>query len=151
MSTRNKMRKIHNGKLMKNWKTLFIGLMITVGAATSSTTFAAQELNRVSAIVNNGVVLESDVNRMLQTVKMNAKNAGQEMPDEQVLRQQILERLVMDNIILQMAQQMQIDIPDAAVESTIQGIAAENKISLDQLKKRLAADGILQRLSPRYS
>ncbi|MER1720870.1 peptidylprolyl isomerase SurA, partial [Proteus terrae] len=72
---------------MKNWKTLFIGLMITVGAATSSTTFAAQELNRVSAIVNNGVVLESDVNRMLQTVKMNAKNAGQEMPDEQVLRQ----------------------------------------------------------------
>lgn len=49
------------------------------------------------------------------------------MPDEQVLRQQILERLVMDNIILQMAQQMQIDIPDAAVESTIQGIAAENK------------------------
>ncbi|MGX8895211.1 peptidylprolyl isomerase SurA, partial [Enterobacter cloacae] len=69
------------------------------------TTFAAQELNRVSAIVYNGVVLESDVNRMLQTVQMNAKNAGQEMPDEQVLRQQILERLVMDNIILQMAQQ----------------------------------------------
>ena len=76
---------------------------------TSTTTFAASRTQRrVSAIVNNGVVLESDVNRMLQTVQMNAKNAGQEMPDEQVLRQQILERLVMDNIILQMAQQMQI-------------------------------------------
>lgn len=128
---------------MKNWKTLFIGFMITVGAATSSTAFAAQqELNRVSAIVNNGVVLESDVNRMLQTVTMNARSANQEMPDEQVLRHQILERLVMDNIILQMAQQMQIDIPEAAVESTIQGIAAENNITLEQMKKRLAADGI---------
>ncbi|OAT34349.1 peptidylprolyl isomerase SurA [Proteus myxofaciens] len=127
---------------MKNWKTLLVGLMLTAGAATSSTTFAAQELNRVSAIVNNGVVLESEVNRMLNTVKMNAKGAGQELPDEQVLRQQILERLVMDNIILQMAQQMQIDIPEAAVESTIQGIAADNNVTVDQLKKRLAADGI---------
>lgn len=136
------MRKTHNGKLMKNWKTLVIGLMITVGAATSTTTFAAQELNRVSAIVNNGVVLESDVNRMLQTVQMNAKNAGQEMPDEQVLRQQILERLVMDNIILQMAQQMQIDIPEAAVESTIQGIAAENNLTLEQLKNVLLPMGL---------
>lgn len=136
------MRKTHHGKLMKNWKTLFFGLVITVGAATSSTTFAAQELNRVSAIVNNGVVLESDVNKMLQTVTMNAKNAGQEMPDEQTLRQQILERLILDNIILQMAQQMQIDIPEGAVESTIQGIAAENNLTVDQLKKRLADDGI---------
>ncbi len=88
---------------------------------TSTTTFTLQELNfRVSAIVNNGVVLESDVNRMLQTVQMNAKNAGQKCLMSRILRQQILERLVMDNIILQMAQQMQIDIPEAAVESTIQ-------------------------------
>lgn len=79
----------------------------------STASFAApQQLDKVAAVVNNGVVLESDVNNMLQTVTMNARNAGQQIPDQATLRQQILERLIMDNIVMQMAGQMQITIPD---------------------------------------
>lgn len=61
---------------MKNWRTLILGLMFTA----STTSFAApQQLDKVAAVVNNGVVLESDVNNMLQTVTMNARNAGQQI------------------------------------------------------------------------
>lgn len=104
---------------MKNWRTLILGLMFTA----STTSFAApQQLDKVAAVVNNGVVLESDVNNMLQTVTMNARNAGQQIPDQATLRQQILERLIMDNIVMQMAGQMQISIPD-------QWLTALSKIS----------------------
>ncbi|MDX8000097.1 peptidylprolyl isomerase SurA [Xenorhabdus sp. Reich] len=124
---------------MKNWRTLILGLMFSVNSVALA---APQEINKVSAVVNNDVVLESDVNSLLQSVKLNAKHAGQQIPDEKELRHQILERLIMDDIILQMAKQMQITIPDQALDSAITDIAAQNHLGLAQLKQSLAADGI---------
>ncbi|MDC9595691.1 peptidylprolyl isomerase SurA [Xenorhabdus anantnagensis] len=124
---------------MKNWRSLILGLMFSVNSVAMA---APQELNKVAAIVNNDVVLESDVNNLLQSVKLNAKHAGQQVPDEQALRHQILERLIMDDIILQMANRMQITIPDQALDSALTNIAAQNHLSLAQLKQNLSADGI---------
>lgn len=124
---------------MKNWRTLILSLMFTA----STTSFAApQQLDKVAAVVNNGVVLESDVNNMLQTVTMNARNAGQQIPDQATLRQQILERLIMDNIVMQMAGQMQITIPDQAVDGAIEDIARQNNMTTAQMKERLQRDGM---------
>ncbi|MER2473718.1 peptidylprolyl isomerase SurA [Photorhabdus laumondii] len=123
---------------MKNWRTLIFGLMFSV-----STAFAApQQMDKIAAVVNNGVVLESDINNRLQSVKRDAQHAGQQIPDEQTLRHQILERLIIDNILLQMAKQMGITIPDQALDSTIANIAAQNHITVDQMKHRIAADGM---------
>ncbi|PHM39878.1 peptidyl-prolyl cis-trans isomerase SurA [Xenorhabdus mauleonii] len=124
---------------MKNWRSLILGLMFSV---SSVATAAPQELNKVAAVVNNDVILESDVRSLLQSVKLNAKHAGQQIPDEATLRHQILERLITDDIILQMAKQMQITIPDQAVESAITDIAAQNHMSIAQLKQNLTTDGI---------
>lgn len=53
---------------MKNWKTLLLGI-----AMIANTSFAApQVVDKVAAVVNNGVVLESDVDGLLQSVKLNA-------------------------------------------------------------------------------
>ncbi|CDH02895.1 peptidylprolyl isomerase SurA [Xenorhabdus bovienii] len=124
---------------MKNWRALILGLMFSVNTVAMA---APQELNRVAAVVNNGVVLESDVDEQLQSVKLSAKHAGQQIPDEKALRHQILERLIMDDIILQMAKQMQITIPDQVLDSTISNIAAQNHMGLDELKKNLTAEGL---------
>ncbi|MBW5407942.1 peptidylprolyl isomerase SurA [Morganella morganii] len=124
---------------MKNWRTLILGLMFTASTASFA---APQQLDKVAAVVNNGVVLESDVNNMLQTVTMNARNAGQQIPDQATLRQQILERLIMDNIVMQMAGQMQITIPDQAVDGAIEDIARQNNMTLAQMKERLKRDGM---------
>ncbi|MDC9592130.1 peptidylprolyl isomerase SurA [Xenorhabdus sp. IM139775] len=124
---------------MKNWRSLIFGLMFSVNSVAMA---APQELNKVAAVVNNDVVLESDVNSLLQSVKLNAKHAGQQIPDEKALRHQILERLITDDIILQMADRMQITIPDQALDSAITNIAAQNHLSLAQLKQNLTAEGI---------
>ncbi|CAM3299327.1 peptidyl-prolyl cis-trans isomerase (PPIase), involved in maturation of outer membrane proteins [Xenorhabdus nematophila ATCC 19061] len=124
---------------MKNWRSLILGLMFSVNSVAMA---APQVLNKVAAVVNNGVVLESDVDSLLQSVELNAKHAGQQIPDEKALRHQILERLIMDDIVLQMANRMQITIPDQTLDSAIAGIAAQNHLSLAQLKQNLVADGI---------
>ncbi len=65
---------------------------------------APQVVDKVAAVVNNGVVLESDVDGLMQSVKLNAIQARQQLPDDATLRHQIMERLIMDQIILQMGQ-----------------------------------------------
>lgn len=123
---------------MKNWRTLLLGLVVC-----ANTAFAApQEVDKVAAVVDNGVVLESDVNGLMQSVKLNAQQAGQQLPDDNTLRHQILERLIMDNILLQMAQKMGITASDADVDKAIADIAAQNKMSLDQMRTRLASEGL---------
>lgn len=123
---------------MKNWRMLILGATLT-----ASTVFAApQVVDRVAAVVNNGVVLESDVDGMMQSVKGQAHQAGQQLPDDKTLRHQIIERLVMDNILLQMAKQAGIQVSDAQLDQAIANIAAQNKMSVDQLRSRLAYDGM---------
>ncbi|MFS1537719.1 MAG: peptidylprolyl isomerase SurA [Candidatus Phlomobacter fragariae] len=124
---------------MNYWRKLIIGLLFTV----STTTLAVpQQLDKVTAIVNDGVVLQSDVDNMLDIVRINARNAGQQIPDENTLRHQILERLIIDKIILQIAEKMQIQIPNQAIDLTIANIAAQNGLTVGQLQQRLSMDGI---------
>lgn len=123
---------------MKNWRTLLLGIVLV-----ANTSFAApQVVDKVAAVVNNGVVLESDVDGLMQSVKMNAQQAGQQLPDDAALRNQIMERLIMDQIILQMGQKMGVKVTDEQVDKAIADIAAQNKMSMDQMRSRLAYDGV---------
>lgn len=123
---------------MKNWRTLLLGVTLC-----ASTAFAApQEVDKVAAVVDNGVVLDSDVNSLMQSVKQQAKEANQQLPDAATLRHQILDRLIMDKIQLQMADKMGIKLTDEDVDKAIAGIAAQNKLTVDQLRSRLAYDGL---------
>lgn len=123
---------------MKNWRTLILGLVVC-----ANTAFAApQEINKVAAVVDNGVVLQSDVDGLLQSVKLNAQQSGQQVPDDATLRHQILERLIMDNILLQMGKKMGITISDEQLDKAIADIAAQNRMTPAQMRSRLAADGL---------
>ncbi|KAA0356713.1 peptidylprolyl isomerase SurA [Salmonella enterica subsp. enterica serovar Typhimurium] len=123
---------------MKNWKTLLLGI-----AMIANTSFAApQVVDKVAAVVNNGGVLESDVDGLMQSVKLNAGQAGQQLPDDATLRHQILERLIMDQIILQMGQKMGVKITDEQLDQAIANIAKQNNMTMDQMRSRLAYDGL---------
>lgn len=123
---------------MKNWRMLILGVAMSAGTAFA----APQVVDKVAAVVNNGVVLESDVDNMMRTVKSQAQQAGQQLPEDRTLRHQILERQVMDNIILQMGEKAGLQISDQQLDQAIQNIAAQNRMSIDQLRSRLAYDGM---------
>lgn len=135
------------GKLMKNLRKLAVILVLCTNTAaftlTSTVVQAApRPLNSVAVIVNNGVVLESEVVNTMNSVKLNASRSGQQLPDDETLHHQIIERLIIDSIIQQIGQNAGIRINDQDVDQAIANIAQQNHISLDQLRGHIAADGM---------
>jgi peptidyl-prolyl cis-trans isomerase SurA len=123
---------------MKNWRTVILGMALFAGSAFA----APQVVDRVAAVVDNSVVLESDVDGLLDSVKRNAADAHQQLPDDATLRRQIIDRLIMDNIILSLAQRANITVTEDQLTQSISHIAEQNHMTLDQLRSRLADQGI---------
>ncbi len=125
-------------KLLK----LFIALNLSINVAfTPLSTYAAPKvIEQVAAVVNNNVILESDVNDMLKTIKVSAD--PRTLPSDKVLRHQIIERLIVENLILQKAAKAKITISDDEVTGAIDQIAADNGMTIDQLRSKLSSMGI---------
>ncbi|MBD1575264.1 MULTISPECIES: peptidylprolyl isomerase SurA [Vibrio] len=123
---------------MKKWIPALLSIL-TLGIG--HTAFAApQELNSVVAIVNTGVILQTDVDNAMKTVKANAGKKG--LPDAKVLHEQVLEKLILDEIQLQEAKKMGIQIDDDRLEQAIKGIASGHKQTVDQLKASVESEGL---------
>ncbi|QUJ69010.1 peptidylprolyl isomerase SurA [Photobacterium sp. GJ3] len=125
---------------MKMWKSFLVGLSL-LGLTTSSLA-AIQPLDKVVTIVNESVILQSDVDAMLKTVHLNAAQQGQSLPDDSVLINQVMEKLIMETLQLQQAEQFGIRIDDNRLDQAIAQIAAERNMSLAQLQQELASNGI---------
>lgn len=99
-------------------------------------------LDRVVAIVNDGVVLDSDLEAQIETVTTRLKEQKLELPPQNVLRQQVLERLVLQEIQMQRATRAGIKVTDEMVNNALQDIAKRNNLSLSQLPAALAQQGV---------
>ncbi len=122
---------------------LLIALNLSLSIAVInplSANAAAKVVEQVAAVVNNNVILESDVNDMLKTIK--ASTDPRNLPNDNVLRQQILDRLIVENLILQKAAKAKITVSDDQVSNAIAKIAEENGMTIDQLRSKLSAMGI---------
>ncbi|MEI8596685.1 peptidylprolyl isomerase SurA [Photobacterium sp. Hal280] len=125
---------------MKMWKSFILGL--TLLGLTTGSLAALQPLDKVVTIVNDSVILQSDVDAMLKTVHLNAARQGQPLPDDSILVNQVMEKLIMETLQLQQAEQFGIRIDDNRLDQAISQIAAEQNMSVAQLQQELAAGGI---------
>jgi peptidyl-prolyl cis-trans isomerase SurA len=120
-----------------------ITLLILSNLAWSVVAFANEvELDKVSVIVDQGVILESEIQDMLSNVKASAATSGQTLPSERALRTQVIERLIMSSLQLQMADRMGIKISDSQLDQTIANMANRENISMDMLRRQVASEGI---------
>ena len=99
-------------------------------------------LDRIAAIVNDGLVLKSDLDDQIEAVTKRLQEQKIEMPPQSVLRQQVLERLILQEIQMQRAKHVGLTISDEQLNSALQDIAQRNKIPFDQLPTALAAQGV---------
>ncbi|WP_392563083.1 peptidylprolyl isomerase SurA [Orbus sturtevantii] len=107
----------------------------------SSTTYAApRQVESVVAVVNNNVILTSDVNEMLQSIKSTTDPKN--LPDDATLRHQIIEQLINDSLILQQSNKAQIAVSDDEITETINNIAKQNGMTLDELRGYLTKMGV---------
>ena len=99
-------------------------------------------LDRVSVQINEGIVLESEITNMVKTVKANATAAGQSLPSDQALRTQVIERLIMTRLQMQMADRIGLHIGDLQLDQTIGNIAKEQKLTVEQMKTKISSEGM---------
>ena len=119
----------------------FIFAFLTL--AMSHTVLAKVEpLDRVAVQINEGIVLESEIAGMLQTVKANASSAEQALPSDQALRTQVIERLIMTRLQMQMADRIGLHIGDLQLDQTITNIAKEQNLTVDQMREKIGAEGM---------
>src|SRR5438105_8587953 len=95
-------------------------------------------LDRVAAIVNDGVVLSSELDAQVQVIGERLRQQKLELPAQNVLRQQVLERLVLQEIQMQRANRAGIKVSDEQVNSALQDVARRNSLTLSQLPDALA-------------
>jgi peptidyl-prolyl cis-trans isomerase SurA len=100
-------------------------------------------LDRVAVVVNDGVVVQSQIDQQVQAITRRLREQGTQLPAPSVLRQQITERLVVQEIQMQRAQKVGLRIPDEALNTQLREIAAQNHIEFSQLPDALAQEGIV--------
>lgn len=99
-------------------------------------------LNRVVAIVDNDVVMQSQLDARLREVQQTIAQRGAAVPPADVLSQQVLERLIIENIQLQIGERSGIRITDEELNQAIGTIAQRNGMSIEQFRAALAKDGL---------
>ena len=100
------------------------------------------KLDRIVAIVDQTVITEQELESRMRTVTAQLKKQNTELPAENVLRKQILERLISDALQLQYAAQTGVKIDDNQLNKTIERIAEQNQMSVKEFSDALSADGI---------
>ncbi|MGB6451833.1 MAG: peptidylprolyl isomerase [Steroidobacteraceae bacterium] len=120
---------------------LLIGAGGAAHAQTRDLATQGAPLDRVVAVVNDGVVLMSEVDAELAQVTEHAKADQAELPPENVLRHQVLDQLILQEIEMQEAEHDGIKVPDEQLNDALQDIAQRNRITLSQLPDALAQQG----------
>lgn len=111
---------------------------------TSSLSYAKEyQLDQVVAVVNTGVVLESEVQELVNNVKKQALAEQQSLPSDAALRTQAMEKLINDTLMIEMGERMGVQISDAQLDQTISSIANDNNgMGLEQFRQKLVNDGL---------
>jgi peptidyl-prolyl cis-trans isomerase SurA len=99
-------------------------------------------LDRIAAVVNDGLVLKSELDAQMESVTKRLTEQKVELPSQSILRQQVLDRLIVQEIQAQQAKRVGLTVSDEQLNGALQEIAARNKIPFDQLPTALAAQGV---------
>ncbi|MGI9264369.1 MAG: peptidylprolyl isomerase [Gammaproteobacteria bacterium] len=99
-------------------------------------------LDRVVAVVNEGILLQSQLNERTQLVTQQIRSQNGQMPPRDVLAGQVLEQLIVQEVQLQRARRLGIRVSDGILNSRLNQVAQRNGLSLSDLPAAMASQGI---------
>lgn len=118
--------------------TVFMLASLTIAIAAP----AIQPLNSIAAKVNNQIITQTQLDNQVSIAEQQLKAANQPMPAASVLRKQVLDQLIDQNLILQVAQKNGITVSPAQLQEAIAVIAKQNHLTVDQLRQQVKQQGI---------
>lgn len=129
----------------KKYRPLWRGLaaaLALVAAVSAGAQGRVRNGDYIVAIVNQELVTAGEIDRRVQRAQEEATRAGTRLPPDDDLRQQVLDALIEERVIISYARDSGMRIDEPEVDRAVQGVAAQNQITLEQLRARLRADGI---------
>jgi len=109
--------------------------------ALSQSIAAKEELDKVIALVEEDVILESEFNRSYENVVTRLVAAGQKLPEDAKLREQVMDKLIVDSVLYQIAQRAGFRVDDNMLNTAISNIARGQKMTLEQLRQNIESQG----------
>jgi len=125
--------------LKKTCNTTLLALLLAAFSVTASA--QVEILDKVVAIVDEDVVLESEVQRRLATIYAQIQKSGTQPPPQEIVVQQVLERLISERLQLNMGYSAGIRITDAELNDAMARIASSNQITMEQYAEQVHATG----------
>ena len=113
------------------------------GSASASDT-TPRQADFIVAVVNSEPVTNNEVRARLARAEAQLAQQGGAMPPRDLLAREVLERIILERVQLQQAKELGIKVDDYAVSQAEQGVARQNNMSVDELRRRLARDGMGQ-------
>lgn len=102
---------------------------------------AVIDLDSIAAVVNNDVITQTELNTRVSVITQRLAQQSIRLPPEGVLRKQILDRMILEQIQIQLAKRTGIRINDETVTAVINNMAKENGMALQEFRDVLAKDG----------
>ena len=127
------------------FKPLFLMLLLMPSLILAATNATPVKMDRIIAVVDQSVITEQELANRIQTVSAQLEKQGTPLPPQEVLEKQILERLIVDSLQLQLAAQTGLKVDDTMLDKTIERIAAQNKMNTAEFKEALEKDGLSMR------
>jgi peptidyl-prolyl cis-trans isomerase SurA len=118
-----------------------IAAILCLAVITKSAYAKPKTIDAVLAIVNDDIILMSEFKNRYQSVTAQIQAAGNRLPPASILSDQVLERLIVENIQLQMAERAGIKLSDQDLNNTVERIAKLNNLSVETFKKQIEASG----------
>lgn len=115
-------------------------LLATLATLSFVSQAQMQALDKIIAIVDDDIIMQSELSSRVDVIKLQSK--GMRLPPDSVLQEQVLDKLINENIQMQMAERSGLRISDQQLNQTIENIAKQNGMSLKKFQKALEKDGI---------
>jgi len=133
----------HSTVNIRRGPTVLIGAVLGCLLLSIATVARAQVemLDRVVAIVDDDIILASELRESLETVRATLEARGVEMPEDEVLVRETLDRLILDSIQMQLANRYGVRIPDQQLDEAMTRLARQNSLTLEQFRVALEQSG----------
>ena len=102
---------------------------------------ADQPLDRIVAVVNDDVILQSELNDAVRSVQQQYASQPGQLPPVDVLQKQVLDRLILMRLQIQKAQDQSVHVSEADIDQAVNGVAEQNKITPEQLRTEVERTG----------
>lgn len=121
-------------------RSVLVTFFLLIFAATAQA--QTRMLDSIAAVVDDDVVMQSELDERVEAIYERIQQSGTDAPPREVLKQQVLERLILERIQLNMGSRVGIRISDNELNQAVQQLAQRQNMTFDQFVSRIAEDGM---------